>query len=468
MDEPLNSVSIVIGLGKSGIGASRLLNAKGHNVIAIESLRNDNLTQTSLELKKEGISVILNKTLQLETFSPWLNNINTVVVSPGIAWDHPTLNQLRERGIHIQGEVDLAWQSMKNLPWVGITGTNGKTTVTYLLQHVLKVNAIKSTMGGNMGYSATEIALDYLQSNNQVPDWLIMELSSYQIEGAPEVSPKIGIWTNLTPDHLERHGSIENYRKIKRSLLEQSKIKIFNADDNDLMNQRTSLPNGIWTSIDGPGSARFPAEIWIDENGIIKEKGVSLFNSSIFKLPGKHNLQNLLSVIAAARQIGLTPKSIEKGIRTFNGVPHRLEPLGKILGMEIFNDSKATNFDSSAMGLRAISMPTILLAGGQTKQGNAQIWLEQLKSQAIGVVLFGEGASELRSLIKESFFEGEIKCCKILAEAVKEAVLIGIKKRAKSILLSPACASFDQYKNYEERGEEFKSVIKCLRRHYTK
>ncbi|WP_320667067.1 UDP-N-acetylmuramoyl-L-alanine--D-glutamate ligase [Prochlorococcus sp. MIT 1307] len=454
----MESKIVIIGLGRSGIGAAKLLNSEGHQVIVFESREGPSYKAHAEKLKGQGIQVELGTPLKLSSFQPWLNQLSSVVISPAIPWNHPVLNELRSQGVHIKGEITLAWEHLKHLPWVGITGTNGKTTVTHMLNHVLEQNQLVAPMGGNVGNSAAEIALAYLKKK-QKPDWLIMELSSYQLEASPEISPNIGIWTNLTPDHLERHGNLEVYSNIKRRLLENSVVPIYNADDRFLSKQKNSLKEGIWISAKDQNNTNNSAEFWINDKGMIIEKGKELFHSSVLNMPGIHNLQNLLIVTAAARQTGLSASNIKKSISTFTGVPHRLEKLGCLHGLNIFNDSKATNFESAKMGLIAVSPPTIILAGGQPKEGDPSEWLKAIHKRACGIVLFGSGATHLKNLIELSNFQGTISCCKELEKAVTIAIEIGKNKKAKSLILSPACASFDQYKDYEERGEHFQKLI---------
>jgi len=284
-------------------------------------------------------------------------------------------------------------------------------------------------------------------------------LSSYQLETAPEISPSIGIWTNLTPDHLERHGSFEAYSEIKRRLLENSKTPIYNADDRFLIEQKTNLKKGLWVSTRSQGPSKDSADFWINKRGMILEKGRRLFHSSVLQMNGNHNLQNLLLVIAAARTAGIPVESIEKSLKSFSGVPHRLEKIGYLHDLNIFNDSKATNYESAKMGLMAVPTPTIILAGGQAKKGDPSEWLKQIQDRACGVVLFGACRTFLKELIDSSGFKGDVICCENLNQAVGIAIEIGTEQNAKSILLSPACASFDQYKDYEERGNHFKELI---------
>ena len=451
--------TVVVGLGRSGEGAARLLQATGHPVAVIDSGQSEQLEKKAEGLRQQGVEVQLQAPLAIDSFRPWLDQLQRVVISPGIPWDHPTLDDLRQHGVAVDGEMAVAWDASKHIPWVGITGTNGKTTVTHLLSHVLCQAGLAAPMGGNMGVSAAEMALTLQQKHTAAPDWLVMELSSYQIEAADRIRPRIGIWTTLTPDHLERHGTVEAYRAIKRGLLERSDHAIFNADDPDLRQQRQSWTGGTWVSAESAQPDGQPADLWINGEGWVCDRSQPLFPAEALAMPGAHNRQNLLLVTAAARQIGLSPASIEAGLRSFPGVPHRLEPLGRIGNAQVFNDSKATNYDAAAVGLKAMQGPVVVLAGGSTKQGDATGWLEELNRKACAVVLFGAGAEELHGLITGANFTGELTRRTDLTSAVKEAVRSAEALGATSLLLSPACASFDQYRDFEARGDHFKQLI---------
>tara|TARA_B100000214_G_C23906550_1_gene599147 strand:- start:4 stop:1212 length:1209 start_codon:yes stop_codon:yes gene_type:complete len=396
----------------------------------------------------------------MNNFKPWFEIICSITVSPGIDWQHKALKELRNKNITMQGEVELAWERLSHIPTIGITGTNGKTTVTNMLNHVLKLNSLNTDMGGNIGKALSKIALENKLNDHQKLDWLILELSSYQIEGAPKLNPTIGIWTTFTPDHLERHQDIETYFQIKKSLLEKSTVRIYNSDDKYLSDKREELPKGIWIGVNKQSSYAHYTKFWIDSEGYICENKVQLFHTSLLKIPGEHNLQNLLLVTAAAREIGLDYSSIAKTINSFEGIPHRLEYLGSIGKIDLYNDSKATNYESSITGLKAVHSPTILIAGGIQKQGDCLDWTEQIKKYTKGIVLFGISAKELKEKILNSSYKGELILKKDLEDATKVSIEIAQKTHSKSILLSPACASFDQYKNYEERGKHFKQIVK--------
>ena len=210
-----NQILIIIGLGSSGIGAARFLNYNHKNVIVFEKSQEESFNKITQSLRAEGIQIEFNKPLKFSSFKSYLSNLSAIVTSPGIPWDHKTLNQLREKNITVTSEIAIAWENLHSIPWVGVTGTNGKTTVTKMLDHVLNNSGVTSNVGANVGKAASELSLAFQKDPDKKPEWLIMELSSYQIESAPKISPQIGIWTTLTPDHLERHGTLEKYTQIK-------------------------------------------------------------------------------------------------------------------------------------------------------------------------------------------------------------------------------------------------------------
>ncbi len=455
----MKSSTVVIGLGRSGIGAANLLNNENNHVIVFEKDNNDEICKSATELNKIGIKVKINTALEFKNFEPLLPIIESIIVSPSIPWDHPTLKQLRSIGIQIKGEISLAWERMNNLKWIGITGTNGKTTVTHMINHILRSNGHPAEMAGNVGRSAADLALE-IKHEKIKPEYLVMELSSYQLEAATEISPYIGIWTNLTEDHLERHKTMENYSNIKKNMIDNSKIRIYNADDGYLRENYSRLNPGIWvTSLEKRNKNSF-VDYWINKDGFVCTKGIEIFHTSSLKLRGKHNLQNMMIAVATAHAIGIKNESIKQSILSFEGVAHRLERIYTFKDIEIYNDSKATNFASGVVGLNSIEAPAILLAGGKSKEGDPSDWIKALKKQTIGIILFGESAQLLIKSIKQSGYKGKVECCKDLAQAVTLGMKMALEKKSKTLLLSPVCASFDQYKSFEDRGNHFRELIK--------
>jgi len=455
---PDGSTVAVIGLGRTGIGVARLLRAQGHPVLLLESRQGPEQKAAAATLEAEGIAVQLGVPLALESLPD--PPPAAVVVSPGIAWDHPQLERMRQSGIAVLGELSLAARVTTGIPWIGITGTNGKTTVTHLVQHLLSHGGLRAPLCGNVGISAAEVALEALQPTAAPPDWLVVELSSYQIEQSPELSPAIGIWTTLTPDHLERHGSLEHYRAIKRRLLENAQVRILNGDDPDLRERAASWEQAEW--ITAQPVQELPPTIrpclWI-EQGMVHGPGGPLFAAEALAMPGDHNRQNLLMATAVALQAGLDAAVIEAGLRSFPGVPHRLERIRERQGVSWYNDSKATNYDAAEVALKALDGPLVVLAGGQAKQGDATGWLNQLRRQAAAVVLYGEAREAFSTLLAEGGYQGQVHSCEGLAEAVPLANELAQSTGCRSVLLSPACASFDQYRDFEARGDHFRELV---------
>ena len=449
-------LNIVIGLGKSGFWAAKFLKSIDKRVIVWESKNNKRLSRTKQELEKMDILVFLNKKFVFEEIYPWIKEIETVVVSPSIPYDHETIIKLKKRGIRVIGEINLAWESLKNINWIGITGTNGKTTVTHLLSHILSHNKLYAPFAGNIGTPLCKFA--YSKNNNSI-DWLTAELSSYQIEIAPEVKPKIGIWTSFTEDHLERHKTLETYFKIKNGLLKQSEFRIYNYDDENLRNSQQSLADGIWITTSSNKSAFHKCDYWIDDQKFIFERNKRLFKLDNFILKGNHNVQNLLLAVAAARKIGLSAEKIKNSLPSYKQLPHRLETIYKKHGLEIINDSKATNFDSSIAGIKAIEGQLIMISGGKIKGNRYDQWIKVLNTKVKTIFLFGESAKVLKQALINGGFKKDIFEFSNLSELINYLFAYLKINKVDKILFSPSCSSFDQFKDYEERGNFFKKLI---------
>ena len=460
---PASAPAVVVGFGRSGRGAARLLKAQGHAVTVLESRSGEALEAEAAALRAEGIQVLLGAPLREETFAA-LPRPDLVVVSPGIPWDQPALVGLRQAGVRVQGEISPAWRALGvgAVPWVGITGTNGKTTVTHLVHHLLSAGGLDAPLCGNVGFSAAELALECLRSGRR-PDWLVVELSSYQIEASPEVTPRLGVWTTLTPDHLERHGTLDRYRAIKRSLLEASGTRVLNADDPDLQAHAASWDAALWITA-GPRDAQPDGptpSLWVEE-GIVHSAAGPLLRADSLAMPGAHNRQNLLMAVAVGLEAGLAPEAMETALRHFPGVPHRLEHLGERGGIRWINDSKATNYDAAEVALKALRGPLVVLAGGQAKTGEAGGWLKQLRRQAAAVVLFGEARQAFSQLLADGGYAGVVASEDDLGAAVSAAQELAQRLECHCVLLSPACASFDQYANFEARGDHFRQLVEAL------
>ena len=456
--------TVVLGLGRSGLGAARLLHRRGEPVLVLESGDGESQRRSAEQLRSEGISVALNTPLSAASFDALGLAPQRVIVSPGIRWDHPCLEELRRRGVATAGEISTAWEATRPVPWIGITGTNGKTTVTHLVAHLLAEAGLDAPMCGNVGFSAAELALQRLSPGQQLPQWLVVELSSYQIEAAPQLAPRIGLWTTLTPDHLERHGTLDNYRAIKRSLLTRSAVRILNADDPDLRSRAASWDQARWVSAQPRQralEAGIDPHLWIEGHQVIRAEGPVL-DARALGMPGAHNRQNLLMAVAVGLELGLDPAGMEAALRRFAGVPHRLERIRELEGVRWFNDSKATNYDAAEVALQALAGPLVVLAGGESKQGDASGWLAELRRQAAAVVLFGAARQEFQGLLQRDGYAGELQLVASLTEAVPLARSLAARHHCAAVLLSPACASFDQYRDFEARGDHFRQLVHNL------
>jgi UDP-N-acetylmuramoylalanine--D-glutamate ligase len=452
----------IIGLGRSGIAAARLLNQNGWQVTLgdgateqqIQSRSNaQELYAAKLQLEAEGIQVKLGAILNLESDTiPQL-----IVVSPGVPWDLPVLVEARNRGVDTIGEIELAWRYLKSIPWLCVTGTNGKTTTTELIAAMFKAAGYYAPACGNIGYAACELAL-----LPQAPDWVIAEISSYQIEASFELKPQIALWTTFTPDHLARHKTLVNYAAIKTSLLQRARQPIFNGDDSYLQQLDISQwQNAYWTSVKGLNQELdLSRQVYIQDAWVVAF-GELILPISLFKMPGMHNQQNLLMAVAAAKLAGIGKKEIAEAIAIFAGVPHRLELICQHQGVKYINDSKATNYDAAEVGLRSVKAPTILIAGGEAKEGDDTAWIEQIKSQATAVLLIGDAATTFAQRLQASGYENH-EIVETLENAVTRSVDLAQTSKAQVVLLSPACASFDQFLSFEDRGDRFRKLCQEL------
>ncbi|BAZ51735.1 UDP-N-acetylmuramoylalanine--D-glutamate ligase [Nostoc sp. NIES-4103] len=469
----------VIGLGKSGIAAARLLKREGWEVELSDRNTSETLLKQQQELADEQIIVKVGYSLELDdTDLPQL-----IVVSPGVPWDIPVLVKARELGIETIGEMELAWRHLQTVPWVGITGTNGKTTTTALIAAIFQAAGLNAPACGNIGYAACEVALSFnkdgeqgsrgagesadnssLLTPNSSLDWVIAEISSYQIESSVSLAPRIGVWTTFTPDHLARHKTLENYYNIKAKLLRQSHLQIFNGDDPYLHKVgKSDWPDAYWTSVKGKDYLIGQQGFYIEDGWVVEKLHNStperIVEASALRMVGEHNLQNLLMAVAAARLAGINRDAIDTAIREFPGVAHRLEYICTWEGIDFINDSKATNYDAAEVGLASVKSPAILIAGGEAKPGDDTAWLSKIKAKAAAVLLIGSAAPTFAQRLQEVGYS-HYEIVETMEKAVPRSAELAKQYQAPVVLLSPACASFDQYPNFEVRGDDFRRL--CL------
>lgn len=441
----------VIGLGRSGIAAARVLAQQEYAVTLSDRGAAKRHQSAAKRLQDEGITVKLNYAFDAQIAKE--EGLDLLVVSPGVPWDAPALVTARELGIETIGEMELAWRALQDRPWLGITGTNGKTTTTALVAAIFKAAGLNAPACGNIGYAACELAL------TEKPDWVIAELSSYQIEAAASLSPTIGVWTTFTPDHLSRHKTVENYYNIKASLLSRSKTAIINGDDPTLRGKSAehSTPRHHWTSVKGKDALKPITPDTYIEDGWVIHKGEPIVETKSLRMVGEHNLQNLLVAVAAAQFAGIEGSAIAQGVANFPGVSHRLEHICTWRGVDFINDSKATNYDAAEVGLRSVTGAAILIAGGAPKDGNDTAWIAQIKEKAAVVLLVGDAAEPFAERFKACGYHN-YEIVQTIDRAVARSADISKEQDIKTVLLSPACASFDQYANFEVRGDDFRQV----------
>lgn len=471
----------VIGLGKSGVAAARLLKREGWEVELSDSNTSETFLQQQQELAAEQITVKLGQSLELNG----ANLPQLIVVSPGVPWDIPVLLEARQLGIETIGEIELAWRNLQSLPWVGITGTNGKTTTTALIAAIFQAAKLDAPACGNIGYAACEVALSWrggaggageaketfdnfsLVTPHSSLDWVIAELSSYQIESSVSVAPRIGVWTTFTPDHLSRHKTLENYYNIKAKLLRQSELQVFNGDDAYLSQLGLNAwPDAYWTSVRGKDFLISEKGFYIEDGWVVEQLTATsapepIVKVSTLRMVGEHNQQNLLMAVATARLAGINREAIARAIREFPGVAHRLEHICTWEGIDFINDSKATNYDAAEVGLASVNSPAILIAGGEAKAGDDTAWLAKIHSQAAAVLLIGSAAPAFAKRLQEVGYH-TYHIVETMERAVPRSAELAKQYQARVVLLSPACASFDQYPNFEVRGDRFRQLCLAL------
>lgn len=443
METLANRRVVVVGLGRSGRAAARLAVREGALVTGTDLGTVEALGDLS-ELERIGVRLELGGH-RLESFL----SADLVVKSPGIRPDVPELNAARERGIPIIGEVELCapWLSA---PVVAITGTNGKSTTTALTAHLLRMAGLRVFAGANLGTPVAEHVL----SGEQV-DAAVLELSSYQIDDADRLRVDVAVVLNVTPDHLERYGTVEKYAASKERLLglrREGGLALLGSDS-PFTSAMARRAVGEVISFGASGQARIDG----DTLRVAGVAGEERYLVRARTLRGAHNRENALAAVMAARRLGASPESIQRGLDTFGGLPHRLESLRTIDGVEWVNDSKATNVDSVEKSLAAFAGPLHLIMGGKGKGASYASLRPLVSGRVARLYLIGADAP---ALLRELGDLVETVECEDLPTAVREAHAAA--RPGETVLLSPACASFDQFRSFEHRGEVFRRLVEAL------
>ena len=414
--------ALVVGAARSGIAVAEYLSRAGERVIVTDR-------RPRAELEPAIAQLPAGAELRLGGYDDTtLSGIDIVYASPGVPWDSELLNHARARGIAVSSEIDLF---LKLCPGtvVGITGTNGKTTTTALTGEVLSAGDRPVMVGGNIG----DTVLDRLPE--VTPEhWVVLELSSFQLESVERPRLHVGVILNVTPDHLDRHGTFERYAAIKGRIIEFA-----GADDFAVLNGRDATCRRL-------AEKTHAKVVWFDQHK----------PAPPMPIPGRHNLENALAAAAVGRIAGLSDDVINHAIASFKGVEHRLELVGEWDGVRWYNDSKATNPDAGRVALTSFpNTPLVLIAGGYGSGFDLEEWVKDVMAHAEAVVLMGASADLLATELRE---HPRVVRAGSLADAVARAA--GLAKRGGVVLLSPAYKSFDMFKDYEDRGRQFKALVR--------
>ncbi len=445
---------LVFGLAKSGVAAVKLLLAQGAQVTALDARDEASLGEVARELKAQGVTLVTGAT------PPGLLEAQTlVVVSPGVPLALPELEAAREVGVPIWGEIELAWRSLSTVPLFGITGTNGKSTTTALTGELFKQGGGRIFVGGNLGLPLAEAALTPNAWDN-----LVVELSSFQLEGIQQMRARGAVILNLTPDHLDRYPSHEAYGAAKARIFLNQRMGDFavvNAEDAHVMRLGLHANVPVYGfSLTGQRAAGGPklAGLAVAWPGGFRldflNEDYTLTNRA---LRGAHNTQNAMAAALLARLGGVTRVAVQAGLDSYPGLPHRLESVRLLDGVEWVNDSKATNVDSVLVALRAFPGNLLLIAGGKGKGAPYQPMVEEGRGKVKMVLTIGKDAETIAAAYQGA---APVHSCGTLDVAVRRARELA--KAGDTVLLSPACASYDQFKNFEDRGDTFKRLVKAL------
>jgi len=427
--------ALVVGLGLSGVGAATLLARQGLRVTVTDAAVAEKLAPHVAALPP-GVELVLGGHPESV-----LTGVSLVVVSPGVPWGAPLLAAARGRGIEVIAEVELAARALGDTPIAGITGSNGKTTTTALLGEMLKAAGMRTGVGGNIGVAASALAL--------AGGWdaVVLELSSFQLEGCAALRPRAAALLNVSADHLDRHGTLAEYLTLKARIFRAqtpADTAVLNADDPAL------------AGLVVPGStARFSlrdagAEAHLAGDTLILD-GVPLLPRADLPLLGDHNVANALAAALVAARMGARPAAIAEALRAFRGLPHRHTPVAEAHGVRYVDDSKGTNIGATAAGLAGYPPGSIhLILGGLGKGQDFRELRGAVAGRVAAAYLIGAATDEIAAALAGA---AAVERCSTLAEAVRRAAARAVA--GDTVLLSPACASFDQFRDYHHRGEEF-------------
>ena len=440
--------ALVVGLGKSGVASALFMKAHGARVTVSDTKSGD-------ELRNE-IPVLLDHGITVETGGHGdrtFRGQDLIVVSPGVPIDAPPLVQARSLGEMVIGEIELAAQFLPG-PIIAITGSNGKTTTTTLTGEIMTAAGVPTLVGGNIGTPAISLA-----ERAKPETVVVLEISSFQLETVQTFRPKIAVVLNVTPDHLDRHRTFEIYTDAKARIFENqqgSDFAVLNADDPTCvaMGARTRA-QVFWFSRQN----EVQQGTWVRDGNIVfrdSQGQREILQVSEIPLKGAHNLENVLAAVCSGVLMGCAPEKVRQAVRDFKAVEHRLEFVATIGGVDYYNDSKATNVDATTKALESFPANILLILGGKDKGSDYTVLNDLIRQRVKRIYTIGAAAAKIESQVKGA----EIVHAETLENAIRKANAAA--QPGDVVLLAPACASFDQFKNYEHRGKVFKEIVAGL------
>ena len=469
-----NKRVLVFGLARSGVGAANLLSSQGAKVTITDRKEKGELREYSKRLDPAV-------RLHLGGYPESLNGTDMIVVSPGVPLTIEPLERAQRHGIRIIGEFELAFQFVNgHVPFLVVTGTNGKSTTTTLLDLMLKRGGFRTILGGNIGTAMTEELLratrSDLQSVSKEPvddgypmaaDYIVAEASSFQLESIADFKPRSAAIINITPDHMDRYRSIEDYGEAKAQVFknqDKGDSLVLNADDQETMRiererlrGKGTIPEVFYFSRRREVRGLYVRDGWIYLNlndTIAASPHKRLIHTDQIKIKGVHNIENAMASATMALLAGSHHESVAETLREFPGLAHRMEFIRELHGVKYINDSKGTNVGAVAKSLEGLREPIILIAGGRDKDGNFTFLRPLVKERVKKVILIGEAAEKIDRALGD--LTGTLRVLS-MEEAVHTARDMAI--RGDVVLLSPACASFDMFRDFEDRGMQFKKIV---------
>ncbi len=439
---------LVVGLGKSGLAAALFLRHRGAQVTVSDIRSAEALAKDIPALLEEGINVEAGGH-GLLTF----RRQDLIVVSPGVPLDTPELVQAKSFGRPVIGELELAARFLKG-KILAVTGSNGKTTTTSLLGEILERAGLPTLVGGNIGVPVVALIDDSTDAT-----WSVLEVSSFQLESTEQFHPSIAVILNITPDHLDRHGSFENYALAKERIFaaqDEQDFVILNADNvRAAASASRSRAKVYWFSLEHS----VEQGAWVEGGAVMfrdskDAPAESVIALSRIPLKGEHNVENVLAAVSAARLAGASLDAVRQGIENFKAVEHRLEYVATLNGVEIYNDSKATNVDATAKAIAAFPSGIHLILGGKDKNSDYTQLADLVRSRVRAIYTIGSAAAKIESQLRGVV---SIHSCETLDKAV--SAIASAARPGDIVLLAPACSSFDQFESYEHRGRVFKELV---------